>query len=531
MRKTLLFSFLFMTMVWVNAQIITKWNTNANYDNSKEIIIASSGSFNYTYVRASNASITGSGTCHSNVNTIQFPSAGEYIVTITPNLGNSFKFDFGNKDIPADVKNKFTELQQWGSQTWNLSLSGMFSGCSKLKITATDIPNFSLVRNMSEMFYGCLSVSTIPNANSWNTRNVYDMSSMFYGAKAFNQDIGSWNTEKVTNMGSMFNEASAFNQDIGGWNTSNVTNMGSMFRSAYSFNQNIGSWNTANVISMSDMFTRATKFNQDIGSWNTSKVTHMDAMFYGATAFNQNIGNWDTGKVTLMNSMFTAATAFNQDIGNWNTTAATNMSNMFKGAKSFDQNLGRWNTANVHDMSDMFNGATAFNQSLGSWTLKNDVNLTGFLSSAGLSCENYSKTLKGWAENSATPVGKTLNPSGLKYGNEGRTYRNLLTKSPAQGGKGWNIYGDAYDSTCNGTLSLADLGEKNVKLYPNPVKDRLHFSEEVSNIKITDLTGRTVKGIAASVKTADVTPLAKGVYLISATTKEGKVITKKMVKE
>ncbi|QBO57452.1 BspA family leucine-rich repeat surface protein [Chryseobacterium salivictor] len=531
MRKTLLFSFLFMTMVWIDAQIITKWNTNANNDNSKEITIASKGSFNYTYVKANNASVTGSGTCHSSVNIIQLPSIGEYIVTITPILNYSFKFDFGNKDIPADVKNKFTELQQWGPQTWNLYLSGMFSECSKLKITATDVPNFIAVLSMREMFYGCSSITTIPNANSWNTGNVVDMGSMFYGAKAFNQDIGSWSTANVTNMSSMFNEASVFNQDIGSWNTYNVTNMGSMFRLAYSFNQNIGSWNTTNVLNMSGMFARATKFNQDIGNWNTSKVIYMDAMFYGATAFNQNIGNWDTGKVTLMSDMFTAATAFNQDIGNWNTAAVNNMSAMFKGAKNFNQNLGRWNTVNVYNMSDMFNGATVFNQNLGSWTLNKDVNLTGLLSSAGLNCENYSKTLKGWAENSDTPIGRTFNPPGLKYGKEGKVYRDFLTKSAVQGGKGWNIYGDAYDSTCNGTLSVTDLGEKNVKLYPNPVKDRLHFSEEVSNIKITDLTGRMVKGIAASVKTADVAHLAKGVYLISATTKEGKVISKKIVKE
>ena len=52
------------------------------------------------------------------------------------------------------------------------------------------------------------------------------MSYMFYGASAFNQDIGSLNTGNVTNMARMFAYASAFNQDIGGWNTGKWPDLG-----------------------------------------------------------------------------------------------------------------------------------------------------------------------------------------------------------------------------------------------------------------------------------------------------------------
>lgn len=76
-----------------------------------------------------------------------------------------------------------------------------------------------------------------------------------------------------------------------------------------------------------------------------------------------------------------------------------------------------------------------------------------------------------------------------------------------------------------------DSANKNISLYPNPVKSIANFSEEVSNIKITDLSGRTVKQIPASAKTIDVETLEKGTYIITATTKAGNTVTKKLVKE
>jgi len=87
------------------------------------------------------------------------------------------------------------------------------------------------------------------------------MSSMFYQATSFNQDIATsgnnWNTSRVTNMSYMFG-ATTFNQDIGNWDTSSVTNMYSMFGSASAFDQYIRGWDASNVGTFTGMFGSAT---------------------------------------------------------------------------------------------------------------------------------------------------------------------------------------------------------------------------------------------------------------------------------
>lgn len=83
------------------------------------------------------------------------------------------------------------------------------------------------------------------------------------------------------------------------------------------------------------------------------------------------------------------------------------------------------------------------------------------------------------------------------------------------------------------TLGVENLDSSNkaISLYPNPAKSVLNFSEEVSNIKITDLSGRNMKQTTTSSKSVDVGTLEKGTYIVTATTKEGNIITKKLVKE
>jgi hypothetical protein len=93
----------------------------------------------------------------------------------------------------------------------------------------------------------------------------------------------------------------------------------------------------------------------------------------------------------------------------------------------------------------MFNGAMAFNQSLSNWKL-NAIQDAGYMfANSGMDCNNYSKTLIGWA-GSVNRFSYTVsfnNQQNRTYGSSGQTARNILIND-----KGWNITGDTYNSAC-----------------------------------------------------------------------------------
>ena len=88
------------------------------------------------------------------------------------------------------------------------NLSNMFEGCSSLSSLA-DISkwNTSNVKRMDYMFYGCSSLSSLPDISKWNTSNVIRMYGMFYGCSSLSSldnIISKWNTSNVTDLNYIF---------------------------------------------------------------------------------------------------------------------------------------------------------------------------------------------------------------------------------------------------------------------------------------------------------------------------------------
>ncbi len=134
--------------------------------------------------------------------THDYGTPGTYQVAIRGEFPRIY-FDSAPWNIASDAE-KVLSVDQWGDISWS-SMNSAFRGCTNLSGQAVDVPDLS---------------------------NVADMSSMFWGASSFNQDIGGWDVSSVTNMDRMFLEASSFNQDIGGWDASSVTNMDQMLNNS-----------------------------------------------------------------------------------------------------------------------------------------------------------------------------------------------------------------------------------------------------------------------------------------------------------
>lgn len=337
-------------------------------------------------------------------------------------------------------KLKLLSVDQWGTGKWR-SMMNSFYGCSNMDVKASDVPDLSLVQDLSGMFSGATSLKGEGANWAWNTSNVKYTDTMFVRARNFNQNIGSWDMSNVESMTRMFNDAAAFNNggsdSIGAWSTAKATSMEGVFWGAKAFNQPVGSWNVSNATSFALMFMDAENFNQDLSHWDTSKATNMSNTFYRALVFNQDIGSWDVGHVTNMNHMFEYTTAFNNggsdSINGWNTANATTMEGMFHQASAFNQNIGGWNmshvtslqrmfrnaasfnnggsssintwdTSNATDIGGVFWGAKAFNQPVGNWNLSKNTALWA----AFLSAEVFNQDLSHWNTAKVTDFSHTF---------------------------------------------------------------------------------------------------------------------------
>src|SRR5690625_4392751 len=201
---------------------------------------------------------------------------------------------------------------------------------------------------------------------------------------------------------------------------SNVMYMTAAFSSTnISTVPNMSNWDVSNVTHMNHLFSQAENFNEDISSWDVSQVTNMWSMFSGAESFNQDISNWDVSAVEDMSSMFKGAVSFNQDISNWDVSAVEEMYSMFEDASSFNQDISGWDVSNTVFMEYLFRGASSFNQNLANWELNSVIWADSMFEDSGMTCENYSHTLQGWANNPNTASFVTFGDQiGMEYSPE-----------------------------------------------------------------------------------------------------------------
>jgi bifunctional DNase/RNase len=70
-----------------------------------------------------------------------------------------------------------------------------------------------------------------------------------------------------------------------------------------------------------------------------------------------------------------------------------------------------------------------------------------------------------------------------------------------------------------------------VTVYPNPVVDKVYVVGDVTSCEIYDLVGKRVKSISTNMEEIRVSDLQSGIYMMQFLTKNGNVVTKKIVKQ
>ncbi|WP_188505791.1 BspA family leucine-rich repeat surface protein [Parapedobacter pyrenivorans] len=160
-----------------------------------------------------------------------------------------------------------------------------------------------------------------------------------------------------------------------------------------------------------------------------------------------NINEWDVSTVTNLSNLFEDVTGFNQSLDNWDVSNVTSLNFLFDGASSFNQPLDTWDVSSVTNFDYLFRDASSFDQSLDAWNLESFVGSVGVFFQSGMSCENYSYTLYGWATNPNTKADAIFHPwSPMEYSPDVVPYRDFLIND-----LGWDITGDAL-GTCSITL-------------------------------------------------------------------------------
>ena len=131
-------------------------------------------------------------------------------------------------------------VEQWGSTQWT-SFANAFKMCVNMNVTSSDKPDLSALTDLSGMFYGCVSLTNNNDIKNWDTKNVTNMSNMFFRATSFNQNLSNWNTSKVTNMDHMFQGATSFNQPVGSFRINALTSAQNIFMGSGMSCENISS--------------------------------------------------------------------------------------------------------------------------------------------------------------------------------------------------------------------------------------------------------------------------------------------------
>lgn len=128
-----------------------------------------------------------------------YPSAGEYIISISGDFRGLYQFD-----IAQAYRNMIKDILQWGDSPWGNTYLAFFYCRGIGHISATDQPNF-LTTSLQEFFNQCSLTSGVAH---WDVSNITNMERMFDRAPNFNEDLTNWCVSNIASEPPNFSRSS-----------------------------------------------------------------------------------------------------------------------------------------------------------------------------------------------------------------------------------------------------------------------------------------------------------------------------------
>ena len=140
--------------------------------------------------------------------------------------------------------------------------------------------------------------------------------------------------------------------------------------------------------------------------------------------------------------------------------------------------------------------------------------------------------------NNNSVVAGPVKPTGGAWSDLTLSYTAAATQNYAfRVTKVWGNAGASFDNisltVVPSTASNSYLKDFQFSIYPNPANNVIRFQSELplQSVEIFSLTGSKVLSQSNNVEHLEVGNLAKGIYILRASTADGKVATQKLIKE
>lgn len=193
--------------------------------------------------------------------------------------------------------------------TENASLQGMFKTCKSLK--KLDLSNWDTknIDDFTSVFYGCTNLEEIIGIENFDVSNVRHFDYMFGGCKSLKKlDLSKWNPKKADTAIYMFSGANGLKEAIvPNLITASTNNIVDMFGDCYDLETvDASNWDTSGVVLMTYLFgsCKSLKEVKGIENWNVKKVEQASSAFMDCASLKVNLSNWSMDRVRNKTKMF-----------------------------------------------------------------------------------------------------------------------------------------------------------------------------------------------------------------------------------